>query len=153
MKDKLSFNQKPKGVFYMCYPDLLKYFSAIEVCKLRDNWHDSRISSFFSGSPSCLRTSSSMFLISVSRPTWIVFQLIQEREFNEDDTIEEQDCDYSDLGLFVSQISEKNCLMSSLDSINPRNFFFFLFLFAFLFTLTESYFFLKKTNNNKIIII
>jgi hypothetical protein len=93
-----------EGVFWMSYSDVLKYFSAVEICKVRDNWDDSRIPLFFGGSPVAFRPSSSMFLVSVTKPTWLVLQLIQEDERGK---VEEEDGDYqySDLSLFVTETS------------------------------------------------
>jgi len=93
-----------EGVFWMSYSDVLKYLSAIEICKVRDNWDDSRIQPFFGGSPVAFRPSSSMFVISVTHPTWMVFQAIQEDERGQ---MREEDGDYhySDLSLFVTETS------------------------------------------------
>ena len=93
-----------EGVFWMSYSDVLKYFSAVEVCKIRDNWDDSRVPLFFGGSPVSFRMSSSMFLISVIKPTWLVLQLVQEDERGKFEE-EEGDYHYSDLAFFVTETS------------------------------------------------
>ncbi|CAL8126336.1 unnamed protein product [Orchesella dallaii] len=39
MRKRLSPNQSHKGIFWMSYHDYLKYFTSLEVCKIRQNWN------------------------------------------------------------------------------------------------------------------
>jgi len=113
MREVVGF--KPTdGVFWISFSDMLKYFSAIEVCKLHDDWHDTRLSSFFGATPHAIRPAFSMFLISANRPTWLLLQLIQEDERGASG--EDIDYHYADMALFIAQAKyatgakpEENC--------------------------------------------
>jgi len=130
MREVVGF--KPTdGVFWISFSDMLKYFSAIEVCKLHDDWHDTRLSSFFGATPHAIRPAFSMFLISANRPTWLLLQLIQEDERGASG--EDIDYHYADMALFIAQAKyatgakpEENCddgipLFSDELILQPKN--------------------------------
>ncbi|XP_066286775.1 calpain-15-like [Branchiostoma lanceolatum] len=54
MRDRLLAHGASEGVFWMCLADVMKYFDCIDICKVRPNWSEVRVSGMipnFAGGP------------------------------------------------------------------------------------------------------
>jgi len=73
---QLLGTQNEDGVFWISFPDVLKYFDSIDICKVRTGWKEIR----FGGSlpPFSLKEAQSPTLLTILQPTEVEFSLFQE---------------------------------------------------------------------------
>ncbi|XP_035665817.1 calpain-15-like, partial [Branchiostoma floridae] len=75
MRDRLLAHGASEGVFWMCLADVMKYFDCIDICKVRPNWSEVRVSGVipnFAGGP------IKIALVTVFQPTEVEICLHQE---------------------------------------------------------------------------
>ena len=73
------------GIFWMSFPDFLRYFRTIDVCKVQDNWSCVRLAEHFPASPKLAASVTQvvgpghecMLLLRPTRPTWCFISLVQ----------------------------------------------------------------------------
>ncbi|XP_019625239.1 PREDICTED: calpain-15-like [Branchiostoma belcheri] len=75
MRERLLAHGASEGVFWMCLADVMKYFDCIDICKVRPNWSEVRVSGVipnFAGGP------IKIALVTVFQPTEVEICLHQE---------------------------------------------------------------------------
>jgi hypothetical protein len=115
LRRRLDVKSRADGVFWMCYPDFLKYFRGVDVCKHQDDWHALRVSDTFasnslipSGSAAAAAVSSRtllefasdcMYEVIIPASTWSIVSLIQPDMRG---SLAKRPYVYNDIGCFVS---------------------------------------------------
>jgi len=75
LRDLLG-TENEDGVFWISFPDVLKYFDSIDICKVRTGWQEVR----FGGSlpPFSCKDAQGPTLLTILQPTEVEFSLFQE---------------------------------------------------------------------------
>jgi len=72
----LSAHGNDDGVFWIAFEDVLKYFDCIDICKVRRDWCETRVSGVLPTHSS--KDFQSCTLLTVIEPTEVEFSLFQE---------------------------------------------------------------------------
>nr|XP_045624672.1 calpain-D-like isoform X2 [Procambarus clarkii] len=84
LKEKLMPQGGSDGVFWISFPDVLKYFDCIDICKVHSNWSEVRVTGTL---PSLAdRRALTPTLITVLEPTEVEFTLFQEGHRNSENS-------------------------------------------------------------------
>ena len=67
------------GIFWMSFPDVVKYFGSIDICKVRSDWSECRISAVFPSNSSDLKNTT-LVVVTVVETTEVEFGLYQKGE-------------------------------------------------------------------------
>eukprot|EP00043_Microstomoeca_roanoka_P014765 m.147026 g.147026 ORF g.147026 m.147026 type:complete len:833 (-) comp16102_c0_seq2:543-3041(-) len=74
LREKLNPHENEHGIFWMCWRDFRRYFTAIDICKVRDDWYEARAAGYF---PSHTADGSTGFAVEIERPMVMQISLYQ----------------------------------------------------------------------------
>ncbi|EGD82440.1 hypothetical protein PTSG_03086 [Salpingoeca rosetta] len=86
------------GIFWMAWEDVLQYFTAIDICKVRDDWYEARASGYFASNPTDETTG---FLVTLEDAVILQISLFQSGLRAATDVYETQD-----MGLMVFRLND-----------------------------------------------
>jgi len=76
LRQLLGTQESEDGVFWISFPDVLRYFDSIDICKVRPGWKEVRLGGTLP--PFSSKEDQSPTLITVLEPTEVEFSLFQE---------------------------------------------------------------------------
>lgn len=77
LTERLLPHGASEGVFWMCFKDFIKYFDCIDICKVRNNWHEIRLKGVLP--PNAYDIDNiPVIQMTVTEPTEVEFNLFQE---------------------------------------------------------------------------
>ncbi|XP_053616241.1 calpain-D isoform X2 [Plodia interpunctella] len=79
-KRVLQHDDRDQGVFWISFDDVLKYFDCIDICKVRNGWHEVRLAGILP--PMSSTRHLTCLLLTATQPTEVDFTLFQEGQRN-----------------------------------------------------------------------
>lgn len=80
LRQELIPDGSEDGTFWISFPDVLKYFDCIDICKVRNGWSEVRLTGILP--PQASQKHLSCILLTVLEPTEVDFTLFQVGFFN-----------------------------------------------------------------------
>ena len=114
IRDFLGHSAKNDGTFWMAFPDFIKYFTYVDICKTHEDWFQQSVSEMFTKKvvPSGTAQFSRPYVLRVSTPTWLFLSMVQQ-----DERGAPMSYHYQDAGLTVVKLRKETANL-----VDPQHF-------------------------------